>query len=256
MVKNSEKQRLVQNNPEVKVFDKFYKTELGKFLNQEISRSLAVNWNKKITENCHILMVGYPVSGVLEGLKNAKSFSVFLPKFLGEKKVNWNNNNVSVLGDEAHLSFLTGSYNAAFVFHGLEYMEDPKNFLEGLWKTLTPDGRLMVMVPNRMAGWKRSGVPGQNWVKAFAYRDIRNLLEICGFSLIDSYGIFYGLPVGYFRKLFFSSLLKTLSGGSIAGFPGFLIFEAEKSNGPEKIKFKKPMKIAPGVKAAPGFIPE
>jgi SAM-dependent methyltransferase len=256
VAKNSEKQKLAQSNPEAKVFDKFYKTERGNFLNQEICRSPVVNWNKKNTENCHILMVGYPVSGLLEGIKKAKSFSAFLPKFLGEKKVEWNKNNVSVLGDEAHLSFLPGSYNAAFVFHGLEYMEDPQNFLEGLWKTLTPDGKLMIMVPNKMAGWKRSGIPGQNQVNAFAYREIRNLLEICGFSLVDSYGIFYGLPVGFFRKLFFSGLLKTLSGGSIVGFPGFLIFEAEKSSGPEKVKFKDPTRIAPGVKTSPEFIPE
>ena len=256
MGKISEKLNLAQCKPEAKVFDKFYKTKRGEFLNQEISRSMAVNWDKKNTETCHILMVGYPVSGILKRLKKAKSFSAFLPVFMGEKEVKWNKRNVSVVGDEARLSFLPGSYNAAFVFHGLEYMDDPQTFLEDLWKTLTPDGRLMIMVPNRMAGWKRSGVPGQEQIKAFAYRDIRNLLEICGFSLIDSYGIFYGLPVGFFRKMLFSELLKTLSGGSIGGFPGFLIFEAEKGNGPEKIKFKDPMRIAPGVKTAPGFIPE
>jgi len=59
MGKISEKLNLAQCKPEAKVFDKFYKTKRGEFLNQEISRSMAVNWDKKNTETCHILMVGY-----------------------------------------------------------------------------------------------------------------------------------------------------------------------------------------------------
>lgn len=256
MGNSSETRKLSHSAPWVPAFEKFYKTARGQILDEEIARSLAVNWQAEDVKTCHFLTVGFPVPSILSGLEEAKSLSVFLPRLIGPKKVSWKKKNVSVVGDPLHISFFPGSFDAAFVFHGLEFMEDPRSFLEDLWKILSPNGKLMIMVPNRMGGWKGSGVPGQTNIKSFVYKDIQNLLQETGFAPKAFYGICYGLPAGYFRKMLFSKILRVLSGGSLAGFPGFLIFEAEKGSGANKIKIKEAIKIAPGVKTAPEFIPE
>lgn len=246
-----------QSNPELsrKAFKKFYKTPKGQFLAQEISGAISVHWDETITKSSDVLFVGYPFPGFLKTFKKAMSVSIFYPsrflpgKFLKDEK------NITVHGDEAHLPFYPGSFNAVFVFHGLENMDDPVSFLEGLWKVLSPDGRLMLMVPNRLGGWKNSGVPGKESARATTQAETKKLLAHAGFSVLGSFGICYGLPVGFLRKLFFSKILKTLSGGTIAGFPGFIIFEAEKTSGPKKVKFKDPVKASGTVKV-PEFIPE
>ncbi len=256
MVKSHDTNNLSSLSPEAEAFGNFYKTKRGEDLNNEIIKSLAVGWPKKTVSRCHILTIGYPLPGLKKLFKKALSFAVFFPAFMGPNEVKWRGRNVSAVVNETRLPLRQGSYDAAFVFHSLEFMTDPVSFLEDLWRTLAPAGRVTVLVPNRRAGWKKSGVPGQEEANPFLFREVKTLLEGAGFKPINSYGVFYGLPVGFLQTILFSGLLKTLSGGSFAGLPGFMIVEAEKNTGPQKIKFTDPLKRAPGVKASPGFIPE
>lgn len=232
----------------------FYRSDRGKALAREISHCLLVNWRDKDLKDQHLICFGYPPPGLKAVLKKGLSAAVFLPSFLGQKIFKLRKVNVSALGDENHLPFRPGSYDGALVFHALEYMQDQQSFIEEVWRVLGPGGRIFIMVPNKTGPWKKSGVAGEP--RPFRYRDARQLLENNGFSIVDSYGILYGLPVGFIRKILFSGLLRTLSGGTLAGFPGFLIIEARKRTGPEKIKFKEPLRVVPGVRVNPEPTPE
>ena len=234
----------------------FYRTERGEVLNREIARCLKVNWGAKALEGHHLLCVGYPPPCLKSFLKKTSSAALFLPSFMEAKKYRRGKKNSSTLGDESHMPFRPGSYEGSVIFHALEYMEDPKSFMEELWRVLSPGGRLFVMVPNRMGAWKKSGVPFGYGLNPFKHKNLRMLLEANGFTPTETYGVLYGVPVGFIRKILFSGILKTLSGGTVAGFPGFLIFEAVKETGPAKIKFKEPLRVVPGVRVNPEPSPE
>ena len=92
--------------------------------------------------------------------------------------------------------------------------------------------------------------------KAFLFRNVRTLLAKNGFSLIQNYGAWYGLPVDFFGTVLFSGLLKRLSGGGSVGFPGFLIFEAEKVDNTAICKPARTFKKAPAKPVASGAITE
>lgn len=66
--------------------------------------------------------------------------------------------NTSVLTDEANWPIPTGSADRILLLHGLESSESPTQLLEECWRTLAPEGRLLVIVPNRAGMWARRDV--------------------------------------------------------------------------------------------------
>ena len=137
------------------------------------------------------------------------------------------------------------SYDRIINLHTLEYSEDPVSFMEETWKILSPGGKLFLMVPNKKGAWKKSGVPKTCSTKGYLFKDIKKLLTENGFIISDNHGASYGLPVDFFGKVLFSGLLKTLSGGGTVGFPGFLIFEAEKRTNPAICRPARTLKTSP-----------
>jgi len=187
---------------------------------------------------------------------SGQSFAVFSPYFLGPNKCKYKGLNISLVGDEAHLPFPEGSYDRVLIFHALEYMEDPRSFMEGVWKLLSPGGSVFLMVPNKKGAWKQNGLPNPELAKPFLFREVKSFLEQNGFTVGRNFGASYGLPVDFFGTVIFSGLLKRLSGGGAVGFPGFLIFEAEKRIALPICKPSPAFKKAPGKQVVPGIIPE
>jgi len=242
--------------PSSKHLDSFYETSNGKYLSNEIENCLTSSWADKDLKECHLLCVGFPPPGIMETCFKGTSFAVLSPSFLGPKKIVRIGKNISAVGDETHLPFPAGSYDRILVFHTLEYTEDAISLIEGLWKILSPGGRIFMMVPNKKGAWKKIGLPGSELAKAFLFRNVRSLLAKNGFSLIQNYGAWYGLPVDFFGTVLFSGLLKRLSGGGSVGFPGFLIFEAEKVDNTAICKPARTFKKAPAKSIATGAVPE
>ncbi len=242
--------------PSSKNLDVFYQTPTGKKLSNEIENCLTSSWPREELKECHLLCVGFPPPGIMETCLQGKSFALFSPSFLGSKKIVRKGQNMSAVGNEADLPFREGSYDRILIFHALEYTEDAVSFIEGLWKVLSPGGRIFLMVPNKKGAWKKTGLPKPDLANPFLFQEVRSFLEKNGFTLINNYGAWYGLPVDFFGTVLFSGLLKRLSGGGSVGFPGFLIFEAEKKIISPIYKPIRAFKKVPAKPAVSGIIPE
>lgn len=62
-------------------------------------------------------------------------------------------NRVVLTGDT--LPFADNTFDCIVLCHHLEFTPDPDALLEACWHALRPDGRLVVMVPNRAGAWAR-----------------------------------------------------------------------------------------------------
>jgi hypothetical protein len=242
--------------PSSKNLDAFYRTSTGKYLSNEIENCLTSSWPREELKDYHMLCVGFPPPGIMENSLQGESFALFSPSFLGSKKIVRKGQNMSAVGDETHLPFREGSYDRVLVFHALEYTEDETSLIEGVWKVLSPGGRIFLMVPNKKGAWKKSGLPYPEMAKSFLFREVRSFLKKNGFTLVSNYGAWFGLPVDFFGTVLFSGLLKRLSGGGSVGFPGFLIFEAEKKIISPICKPTRAFKKVPANPAISGIIPE
>jgi SAM-dependent methyltransferase len=75
------------------------------------------------------------------------------------------------------------------MFHVLEHLEDPAEYLDAAWRLLAPEGRLVVQTPNA-ACWQFL-LFGENWsgldvprhLLNFRDRDLEYLLDCCGFEV-------------------------------------------------------------------------
>lgn len=60
------------------------------------------------------------------------------------------------LADQAHLPFESDSIDRVLVVHGLEFSQDPDLYLQEIWRVLRSNGRLLLVVPNRLGLWARA----------------------------------------------------------------------------------------------------
>ncbi len=61
----------------------------------------------------------------------------------------------SALVDEFELPLLESSVDLAIVAHGLELSDSPDELLKEVWRVLAPQGRILLVVPNRRGMWAR-----------------------------------------------------------------------------------------------------
>jgi SAM-dependent methyltransferase len=83
-----------------------------------------------------------------------------------------------------------GSCAAVTMFHVLEHLADPTEYLDAAWRLLAPEGRLIVQTPNA-ACWQFL-LLGENWsgldvprhLINFRDQDLEYLLDCCGFEVV------------------------------------------------------------------------
>ncbi|MBI3682007.1 MAG: class I SAM-dependent methyltransferase [Acidobacteria bacterium] len=106
-------------------------------------------------------------------------------------KVAWSTNIVpAVCGSLAQTPIAPSSCAAVTMFHVLEHLYDPAAYIKEAAKLLKPAGRLIAQVPNA-ACWQFL-LFGENWngidiprhLIDFRARDLRLLLEDCGFEIL------------------------------------------------------------------------
>lgn len=67
--------------------------------------------------------------------------------------------------------------------HELEYAEDPAAVIEEAWRVLKPEGRLMLVVPNRTGFWARSEKTPFGHGRPFTNKQLHDLLRDGNFAL-------------------------------------------------------------------------
>ncbi|WP_237214751.1 class I SAM-dependent methyltransferase [Falsiroseomonas oryziterrae] len=59
----------------------------------------------------------------------------------------------TLLAEEENLPFADRSFDRVVLVHGLEAAENTRRLLREVWRVLNDDGRLMLVVPNRVGMW-------------------------------------------------------------------------------------------------------
>jgi len=96
----------------------------------------------------------------------------------------------AVCGNLAQAPFAPGSCAAVTMFHVLEHLYDPASYLRAAHDLLTPEGRLIVQVPNAacwqflLLGERWSGIDVPRHLTDFRTSDLDRLLESCGFEVL------------------------------------------------------------------------
>lgn len=81
------------------------------------------------------------------------------------------------LAGETELPFVSESLDRILLVHGLEYAESPGDLFNEFWRVLKSDGRLLMIVPNRLGLWARVDRTPFGHGTPYSFRQINNYLQ-------------------------------------------------------------------------------
>lgn len=128
----------------------FYEAPLGLLTRRIIARQLRLMW-PSTRGNC-ILGYGFAVPYLRAFQSEAERVVAAMPAQQGV--VAWPSvRPLSTLADEAALPFPDAFFDRILVVHGLEGADATRPLLRQLWRVLAPEGRLLLVAPNRASLW-------------------------------------------------------------------------------------------------------
>ena len=131
----------------------FYSSPLGASCDRSISNALSVLWGETNTEN--MLGLGFTTPWLDRFGVDAKRVLNFMPAAQGA--LHWPSQGASstALVFEEELPLADSSVDLIIMAHLLEHSENPAETLREIWRVLSPNGRLFIIVPNRSGLWAR-----------------------------------------------------------------------------------------------------
>lgn len=139
-------------NDAVDLWD-FYGTNLGKVARRLIRRRIRGIWPN--VGGMTMLGLGYATPYLRPFRDEAERVFALMPAQQGVLHWPREGRNLVALADEAELPLPDVSVDRVLLVHGLECSEQLRPMLHEIWRVLTGNGRLLVVVPNRGGLWAR-----------------------------------------------------------------------------------------------------
>jgi len=166
----------------------------------------------------------------------------------------------TALVDEYDLPLLESTIDFALVIHGLELADNPAEMLREVWRVLSPQGRLLLVVPTRRGMWARFDTTPFGFGQPYSRPQLHALLRETQFS-----------PIGWSQALFMPPFERSLVLNSAPAwerlglwvspaFSGVIIVEAVKQiyavSGGKRVRKMMP-KLTPALAGfhVPGPVP-
>jgi SAM-dependent methyltransferase len=130
----------------------FYEGPLGLLTRRIIARQLRLLWPS--TKDARVLGYGFAVPYLRPFQGEAERVVALMPAQQGV--VAWPPGKpLTALGDESALPFPDAFFDRILVVHGLEGADATRPLLRQLWRVLAPEGRLLLVAPNRTSLWSQ-----------------------------------------------------------------------------------------------------
>jgi len=131
----------------------FYGTMLGRLAERSIAFAVSAVWAQ--IPNERLVGLGYALPWLDRFGVDAERVFAFMPATQGA--VNWppQGPSATALVFDEELPLPDSSIDRILMVHALEHSESPNETLKEMWRVLAPNGRLVVVVPNRRGVWAR-----------------------------------------------------------------------------------------------------
>lgn len=204
----------------------FYATPLGKVVARLLVNRIRMRWRNVAGET--LIGFGY-ASPYLSGyLSKAGCVGALMPA--GQGALVWpkSGSKACALVDEEHLPLGDNSVDFLLVVHGFEMAGHVRPVLREMWRVLKPQGRLMMIVPNRRGVWARTERTPFGYGRPYTRGQLEAMLKSAMFSPMYWGGALYCPPFG--RDMLLRSAMTWERVGSRIGstFGGVILVEATK----------------------------
>jgi SAM-dependent methyltransferase len=135
---------------------------------------------------------------------------------------------LTVLIEETGLPLDDESADRLLLVHMLEWSEKSRELLRELWRVLKPNGRLLMIVPNRRGLWARVDTTPFGYGSPFSRTQLNKLLKECFFSPEDWDYALYMPPFNWRVLLRWPVFWERLGLVLWPTFSGVILVEATK----------------------------
>jgi SAM-dependent methyltransferase len=134
----------------------------------------------------------------------------------------------SALVDELDLPLPDNSVDLVFIAHGLEFTDSPIEMLQEAWRVLAPQGKLVLLVPNRRGLWAASESSPFGSGQPFSRSQLQGLLKESQFSVGGIAPALFVPPRVKLVTSTFAAGFDRFAAANFGRFSGVLIVEATK----------------------------
>jgi len=156
----------------------------------------------------------------------------------------------TALVDEHHLPLPDNSVDRLLVVHCLETAEGARPLLRELWRVMAPEGRLILIVPNRRGVWARLEATPFGHGRPFSRSQLERMLAEALFTPLDVSWALHMPPVERAVVLRSATTCERVGARFARGLGGVVIVEARK----ELVAPPRGTLVPAGIRALGGLI--
>jgi SAM-dependent methyltransferase len=153
----------------------FYETRRGQVARHMVRRAVRSVWPDVTGQR--VLGLGFSTPYLRQFMGEAERILGFMPASQGV--IHWPPEGPGMVSlvEETDLPLPDYSVDRVLLVHGLENSESMSALLREIWRVLTGDGRLLVVVPNRRGIWARSDRTPLGWGHPYSGAQLSRVLR-------------------------------------------------------------------------------
>jgi SAM-dependent methyltransferase len=153
----------------------FYARRLGLMVRRLLRARIRARWDN--LRGMRVFGLGYTTPYIAEFRGEARNLGALMPAALGA--LPWPDRGLSLtaLVDETELPLDDESADRILLVHMLEWSERSRTLLREIWRVLSPNGRLLIVVPNRRGLWARVDTTPFGFGSPFSRSQLTALLK-------------------------------------------------------------------------------
>lgn len=153
----------------------YYRNQLGKVAQRNMRQALRTLWPN--VKGMNVAGYGFAAPFLRPFRKESLRTLCLMPDTQGAACWPREGPNASALVGENHWPLTTGFIDRLIIAHGMETARDLDGMLEEAWRILSPEGKIIVIVPNRSGIWARRENSPFGSGRPFSYSQVEALLE-------------------------------------------------------------------------------
>ncbi len=202
----------------------FYHSALGAQTKTHLLKCLYEFWPDFDSAEAPVIGVGYAIPYL-----NEKGTSIAVMSAT-QGGVRWpaHGPNRTVVTEDHLLPFAENSVSRLLLIHAVENADYLRELMSDAWRALSPNGRLLIVVPNRRGLWSRMDKTPFGHGRPYTMKQMRNLLHDADFVVDRHTRALYFLPSHNRLLQLLTPVLERLGRSALPKFGGVLVIEASK----------------------------
>lgn len=204
----------------------FYSHKRGRLVRRLLSTHIREMWPD--IKGLRVMGAGYAVPYLRNVAHDAERYFSFMPQGMGVHYWPEGEKGLVFLGHESEIPLETESVDRILLVHGLEFFDRPSAGFSELWRVLKSNGRLIVVVPNRLGFWARSESTPFGHGRPYSKKQLMQILQDNMFVHERTEQALFMPPFKSFLMLRSAYAIEAVGRYMFSGFAGVHIVEASK----------------------------